>query len=131
MPTLVVSAPAYNPGGNIFLETFSLLNLNLNAGTYWLQLDHAVNPWIDPRTGSPGYVGWDDASASIPLSGATAYQHDANPGTVPFTIPYASGTFQILGPGAPPSSVPEPSSLLLLGTGLAGFWGFLRRKRLV
>jgi hypothetical protein len=31
-------------------------------------------------------------------------------------------------PGGPPSQVPEPSSTILLGTGLAGFAGIVRRK---
>jgi hypothetical protein len=136
--TLAVTDPAYDPIGNIYLETISLGNLHLDAGTYyWLQLGNAVDSYIDPRTGVPGVVGWDDSSASIhwttlPGGDATAYQFNINKGGLPVTTASEPQSFQILGSAdTPPSAVPEPSSLLLMGTVLAGLGGYIRRKHLV
>ena len=135
-PILKVTDPAYDPIGNIYLETISLGNLHLDAGTYyWLQLGNAVDSYIDPRTGSPGAVAWDDSSASIhwtTFPAATAYQFNLNVGGPPTTIASEPQSFRILG-SADNSlpSVPEPSGLLLLGTLLAGLGGIIRLKHLV
>ena len=126
---LAVTAPAYNPDGNIYLETFSLGNLHLDAGTYyWLQLGNAVDSYTDPRVGVPGAVCWDDSDTGIHWTtypAATAYQFNSST-----TIAAVPSSFQILG-SADTSAVPEPSGLLLLGTLLAGLGGFIRLKHLV
>ena len=127
---LAVTAPAYEPDGNIYLETFSLGNLHLDAGTYyWLQLGNAVNSYIDPRSGER-IVGWDDSSAFVHWTtypAATAYQFNSST-----TIAVGPESFQILGSAdTSPSAVPEPSSLLLMCTALAGLGCFIRRKHLV
>jgi hypothetical protein len=122
---LVASEPAYNPSGNIYLETFSLSNLPLAAGTYWLQLSDFHNSNDPDGSGRYGSAAWDDAFASI-AEPTTAYNfNSATWGE------YSSQTFQILGStGAAPSAVPEPSSVLLLATMLAGLGVVIRRKLL-
>jgi hypothetical protein len=134
-PILAVTDPAYDPIGNIYLETLSLGNLHLDAGTYyWLQLGNGVDSYIDPRTGVAGVVAWDDSSAFVHWTtypAATAYQFDLNVGGPSTTIAAAPQSFQILGSAdTSPSAVPEPSSLLLTCTVLV-LGGYLRRKHLV
>jgi len=47
---------------------------------------------------------------------------------VGFTDPYSLGNTTPALPNGPPAATPEPSSLLLLGTGIAGLGGLVRRK---
>ena len=48
----------------------------------------------------------------------------------PFNLTTGGGRFNIqVGDSLPPSAVPEPMSMLLLGTGLAGIGAFLRKRR--
>jgi DNA-binding beta-propeller fold protein YncE len=49
--------------------------------------------------------------------------------TVLFYAPYVDDIAPIVGLGSPSSSVPEPSTLLLLGSGLAGLGGAAWRRR--
>ncbi len=96
-------------GYNVCTETGTLADTNLAAGTYWLNLENAV-----VNTGDPVY--WDENSGPSQAS-------ENSVGTIP------SEAFTILGPccTAPPST-PEPSSIMLLGSGLFGLAGVLRRK---
>ena len=90
------------------------IDVPLSAGTHWLEID-GVDTIL-------GYSGWDESDGS-----STAYS--GNNGQI------ASETFQILGesddPPGPldPADAPEPSSLLLLGSGLASLAGLVWRKR--
>jgi hypothetical protein len=132
-----MTAPAYSgPEGNIHLETFSLGDLPLDAVTfYWFQLGNAVNSYINPRSGER-IVAWDDSSAfqhrtTIPGNDATAYQFNLNVGGPSTTYPSDPQSFQILGSADTAlSAVPEPSSVLLLATMLAGLGVVIRRKLL-
>ena len=85
------------------------LNVALAAGTYWLNLDNAVS-----AQGNPVY--WDENS------GPSAASESAL-GTIPSEAFYITGTSS--GGGG---QTPEPSSIMLLGSGLLGLAGLLRRK---
>jgi hypothetical protein len=75
-------------------DGFSLPNLNLAGGTYYLTLQNAVVPNGDP-------IYWDENDGpSLAYESATG--------------PIGSESFQILGT----TSTPEPGTLALLGTGL-------------
>jgi len=96
-----------NYGFNVCTETGFFNGVNLAAGTYWMNLQNAV-----VNTGDPVY--WDENSGPSSSS--------ENEGTLP------AESFSILGSSSAPSSVPEPTGLMLLGGGVVGMAGFLRSK---
>jgi len=96
-------------------ETGSFGPVNLAAGTYWLNLQNAV-----VNTGDPVY--WDENSGPSSAS-------ENSVGTIP------SESFTVLGGSTSTTTtttttgtVPEPSSIMLLGSGILGLVGVLRRK---
>jgi hypothetical protein len=101
-------------GYNVCTETGSLSPVNLSGGTYWLNLQNAVT-----AQGNPIY--WDENSGPSSAS-------ENSVGTIP------SEAFTILGSGSSTTtttsgtSVPEPSSIMLFGSGILGLAGVLRRK---
>jgi hypothetical protein len=108
-------------GYNIDKITVSNLNVPLSSGTtYWLNLQNASVP-----SGNPVY--WDENS------GLGCTGDDGHGGGCPSmasnggigTIPAES--FDINGTGGG-GTTPEPSSILLFGSGMLGLAGVLRRK---
>jgi PEP-CTERM motif len=102
-------------GFNVCTETGSFSGPALNAGTYWLNLNNAV-----VNTGDPIY--WDENSGP-----SSASQNSL--GTIPsesFTLLGGSGGPGSTGPSS--TSTPEPSSIMLFGSGILGLAGVLRRK---
>ena len=103
-------------GYNIDVITVTNQNLNLSGGTsYWLNLANAVVPSGDP-------VYWDENSgAGCKSNGCPSSASESAVGTIPseaFTIQYTEGT----------GTTPEPSSIMLFGSGILGLAGLLRRK---
>ena len=101
-------------GYNVCTETSAAFDSGaLAGGTYWLNLENAV-----VNTGDPIY--WDENSGASQAS-------ENSVGTIPseaFTI--LGGTSSTTGGGS--TSVPEPSSIMLFGSGILGLAGVLRRK---
>ncbi len=106
-------------GYDIDLLSVSGLNVPLDAGSYWLNLQNATD-----LQGNPIY--WDDNSGV----GCTG---DGNDGSCPSLASnnsvgtLSSEAFDITGSSG--GQVPEPSSILLLGSGVFGVLGLLRRQR--
>jgi len=108
-------------GYNVCQENTNMNNAGptLNSGTYWLNLSNASVPSGDP-------VYWDENSGPSSAS-------ENSVGTIP------SEAFTVLGSSSSTTStttssttttgtVPEPSSIMLFGSGILGLAGMLRRK---
>jgi hypothetical protein len=92
-------------GFNVCTET-AAFDTTLAAGTYWLNLQNASVPSGDP-------VYWDENSGPSAASQSSA-------GTIPSEAFTVNGT--------PGGTTPEPSSIMLLGSGILGLAGILRRR---
>src|SRR5579864_6393403 len=103
------NCPTNQFGYQICTETGSFTGLTPAAGTYWLTLQNAV-----VSTGDP--VFWDENSGPSSAS-------ENSVGTIP------SEAFTVLGSTvSTTSTTPEPSSIMLFGSGILGLAGVLRRK---
>src|SRR5271169_1786281 len=99
-------------GYDIDLITAAGLNVATTSGTtYWLNLQNAVVPSGDP-------VFWDENSGTgCKSNGCPSMASESSVGTIP------GEAFTISG-----GSTPEPSSIMLFGSGILGLAGVLRRK---
>jgi hypothetical protein len=105
-------------GFNVCTESTTFNGPTLNSGTYWLNLQNASVPSGDP-------IYWDENSGPSSASENTV-------GSIP------SEAFTVLGSSTSTTtsstttstgtSVPEPSSIMLFGSGILGLAGVLRRK---
>jgi len=100
-------------GFDVYTDSISIPSLTLGAGTYYFTLQNAATV-----NDNPAY--WDMNNGS-----SIAYQNGQNQKGVNESGSN-SETFSIT--GVPAAATPEPSSFLLLGSGLAGFAGLIRRK---
>jgi len=99
------------------IDKISVTGLNvpeLSGVTYWLNLQNAAVPSGDP-------VFWDENSGvGCGGIGCPSLASESAVGTI------ASEAFTIGGSGS--STTPEPSSIMLFGSGILGLAGVLRRK---
>ncbi len=101
---------------DVCTETGSFTPTSLDNGTYWVTLQNAVDTLNDP-------VYWDENSGiGCHSPGCPSEADNGSIGTLP------SEAFSILGSPNSGGSTPEPGSLLLFASGVAGFAGMLRRK---
>jgi PEP-CTERM motif-containing protein len=102
-------------GFDVCTESGTFGDVNLSAGTYWLNLQNAV-----VNTGDPVY--WDE-------NGGPSSASENSVGTIPseaFTVLGGTTTSQTTTTGS--GTTPEPSSIMLFGSGILGLAGVLRRK---
>ena len=102
---------------DVYFASFSLPDVVVGPGTHFLTLDWGY--------GDHGTLYWDVSNGP-----SVAYQTGYALKDWGGYLGSNSNSFQILG-STDTSAVPEPSSLLLLGTLLAGLGGFIRLKHLV
>jgi hypothetical protein len=104
-------------GYNVCTETGSFASQSLGGGTYWLNLSNAV-----VNDGDPVY--WDENSGPSSASQNTV-------GSIPseaFTLLGGSSSSSSTTSSTSSTSTPEPSSIMLFGSGVLGLAGILRRK---
>jgi hypothetical protein len=101
----------FGSGGG--LVEFDCAGCSLSAGNYWM-----VAVEGDPNTEQVWLFAYQDAQANI------NYNQSGSA-----TGPWTPFTGTDLGYLIDSSSVPEPGSMMLLGTGLLGFLGLARRRR--
>jgi opacity protein-like surface antigen len=104
-------------GYDICTESASFSGPTLNSGTYWLNLQNAVT-----AEGEPVY--WDEDSGP-----SSASQTEV--GTIPsesFTVLGTSSSSTTSTTSTTGTSVPEPSSIMLFGSGILGLANVVRRK---
>ena len=108
------SCTANSYGYNVCGENTSFSGPTLNSGSYWLNLQNA-----SVASGDPVY--WDENSGPSSAS-------ESSLGTIP------SESFTVLGgtttstTSTTTGTTPEPSSIMLFGSGVLGLAGMLRRK---
>lgn len=107
--------------------TVSGLNVNFGAGgTYWLNLQNAQ--------GGDGYFFWDENSGvgcggdDGKGSGCPSLAQDSGAGSIPSESFTVLGTQSSTTSTSTTTSVPEPSSIRLFGSGILGLASLVRRK---
>lgn len=101
---------------DIYEETFVISNITLTPGTYYLAFLNAITQ-NGNTTGNQ--VLWDISNTNLFTSDKWTTLPSQQSGL-------DATTFELLGPDS--GAVPEPSSLLLLGSGAAALFGALRRR---
>ena len=103
-------------GFNIDKLTASGLNVALSPGTYWLNLQNGST-----AEGNPLF--WDENSGvGCSSPGCPSSASENTLGSIP------SEAFDITGSGSGTGTTPEPSSIMLFGSGVLAVLGALRRK---
>jgi hypothetical protein len=108
-------------GYGVYDVTVPISSLAMTAGnTYWLSISNATD------AASDGTQGWDIPNGG---SGGLATCNFRQSGTNYGNCGFGGESFTLSNTGTvPPPSTPEPSSIMLFGSGILGLAGVLRRK---
>ena len=110
-------------GYDVGLDSFSLGDISLGPGTYYLELQNAV-----VTGGDPGFWDMNNGPSTAYDSAWGLTSNPSGPCGYDFPGGTCSDSFQIYSLNGP-TTVPEASTLALLGIGLLAFLPLWRRRR--
>jgi hypothetical protein len=124
-----MTASIYSPSGTLLYQTSGLLCQNSSGGA--IVAGPCTLPVTGSGTGNSGYLVVLDATQAAAATAAGAFANSNNVLGLSFSATSTAGgaeTVFLANTGTPVTAVPEPTSMMLFGSGLIGLAARLRRR---